>query len=333
MESPYTPGGTEKAKVVLCGFDKTDILEPGEEQTMTIEVDQEDIASYDDTENQCYVLDAGDYTFYLGTVDETVYGAHSWAYAEPVDAQDADGAEAVRFSGEDAVSETLIYSDEHDGARSSDAVTAVNAFEEVMTGNNLNTANGSRTMNRADGFEESYPTAPQEEDTVMPEELKAILDSNNYSTKEATVLHDEEIEMPAYGKNNGLELVSLRGLPYDAPEWEEYIEQWTPEEMALLLGKAGFQTEQFTEYGKPTTLDNDGPQAFRHQALGEENEKVDTYYMTAFPCEVLLACTWNEEPAGRDRRKCRRGGLCKRDVRLVCARPEHTQDRVWRKEF
>lgn len=295
VESPYTPGGTEKAKVVLCGFDKTDILEPGEEQTMTIEVDQEDIASYDDTKNQCYVLDAGDYTFYLGTVDETVYGAHAWAYAEPVDAQDADGAEAVRFSEEDAVSETLIYNDEHDGARSSDAVTAVNAFEEVMTGNNLNTANGSRTMNRADGFEESYPTAPQEEDTVMPEELKAILDSNNYSTKEATALHDEEIEMPAYGKNNGLELVSLRGLPYDAPEWEEYIEQWTPEEMALLLGKAGFQTEQFTEYGKPTTLDNDGPQAFRHQALGEENEKVDTYYMTAFPCEVLLACTWNEE--------------------------------------
>ena len=168
-------------------------------------------------------------------------------------------------------------------------------IEREMTGNNLNVSNGSTTMNRADGFEASYPTTPQEEDTVMPEELKEILDDNNYSTREATLLHDEDVDMPVTGKDSGLQLIDLRGLPYDAPEWETYIEQWTTEDMALLLGKAGFQTEAFTEYGKPTTLDNDGPQAFRHQALGEENEKVDTYYMTAFPCEALLACTWNED--------------------------------------
>lgn len=295
VETPYTEGGIEKAKVVLCGFDKTDILEPGGEQIMTIQVNEEDIASYDDTVNQCYVLDAGDYTFYIGTVDETVYGSHAWAYADPVNAAEAENANAVVFEEEDAVSETVIYNEENDGARSSDLVAAANAFEREMTGNNLNVSNGSTTMNRADGFQASWPTAPQEEDTVMPEELKEILDDNNYSTKEATALHDEDVDMPETGKSNGLELISLRGLPYDAPEWENYIEQWTPEEMALLLGKAGFQTEAFTQYGKPTTLDNDGPQAFRHQALGEENEKVDTYYMTAFPCEALLSCTWNED--------------------------------------
>lgn len=295
VETPYTEGGIEKSKVVLCGFDKTDELEPGAEQTMTVEVNEEDIASYDDAENQCYVLDAGDYTFYLGTVDENVYGSHAWAYADPVAAKDAEDANAVVFAQEEAVSDTIIYNDENDGARSSDLTTATNAFVREMTGNNLNVSNGSETMNRTDGFEASYPTAPQEEDTVMPEELKAILDDNNYSTKEATALHDEDIDMPVTGKDSGLQLIDLRGLPYDAPEWEVYIEQWTTEDMALLLGKAGFQTESFTEYGKPTTLDNDGPQAFRHQALGEENEKIDTYYMTAFPCEALLACTWNED--------------------------------------
>ena len=85
VETPYTPGGIEKSKVVLCGFDKTDILQPGADQTMTIRVEAEDLASYDDTVNQCYVLDAGDYTFYLGTVNGTVYGSHSWAYATPAD--------------------------------------------------------------------------------------------------------------------------------------------------------------------------------------------------------------------------------------------------------
>ena len=296
VETPYTPGGIEKSKVVLCGFDKTDILQPGADQTMTIRVEAEDLASYDDTVNQCYVLDAGDYTFYLGTVNGTVYGSHSWAYATPADSASLTaGANAVTFAAANAISETKIYNDEHDGKRASDETTATNAFTREMTGNNLKVANGDATMNRAAGFAASWPTAPQAEDTVMPQELKDILDDNNYSTKEATALHDEDVEMPVTGQNAGLQLIDLRGLSFDDPLWETYIQQWKPEEMALLLGKAGFQTEAFTQYGKPTTLDNDGPQAFRHQALGEENEKIDTYYMTAFPCEALLACTWNED--------------------------------------
>ena len=296
VETPYTPGGIEKSKVVLCGFDKTDILQPGADQTMTIRVEAEDLASYDDTVNQCYVLDAGDYTFYLGTVNGTVYGSHSWAYAAPADSASLTaGANAVTFAAANAISETKIYNDEHDGKRASDETTATNAFTREMTGNNLKVTNGDATMNRAAGFAASWPTAPQAEDTVMPQELKDILNDNNYSTKEATALHDEDVEMPVTGKNAGLQLIDLRGLSFDDPLWETYIQQWKPEEMALLLGKAGFQTEAFTQYGKPTTLDNDGPQAFRHQALGEENEKIDTYYMTAFPCEALLACTWNED--------------------------------------
>ena len=296
VETPYTPGGIEKSKVVLCGFDKTDILQPGTDQTMTIRVEAEDLASYDDTVNQCYVLDAGDCTFYLGTVNGTVYGSHSWAYATPADSASLTaGANAVTFAAANAISETKIYNDEHDGKRASDQTTATNAFTREMTGNNLKVTNGDATMNRAAGFAASWPTAPQAEDTVMPQELKDILNDNNYSTKEATALHDEDVEMPVTGKNAGLQLIDLRGLSFDDPLWETYIQQWKPEEMALLLGKAGFQTESFTQYGKPTTLDNDGPQAFRHQALGEENEKIDTYYMTAFPCEALLACTWNED--------------------------------------
>ena len=287
VETPYTAGGIEKAKVVLCGFDKTQILQPGASETMTITVDQEDIASYDDTVNKCYVLDAGDYTFYLGTVDGTVYGSHAWAYA--------NANSSYTFAKADAVSKTIIYNNANDGKRESDFVTATNAFSRELTGSNLKVKNGDRTMNRAAGFEASWPTSPTAEDCKMPTELKTILDDNNYSTKAAIALHDDTDTMPVSGKKSGLMLIDLRGKDYDDPAWETYIEQWTASEMALLLGKAGFQTEAFTDYGKPSTLDNDGPQAFRHQALGEENKRIDTYYMTAFPCEALLACTWNED--------------------------------------
>lgn len=306
VETPYTVGGIEKAKVVLCGFDKTQTLEPGESEIINITVDEEDIASYDENVNQCYVLDSGAYTFYLGTVDETVYGSHAWAYANVVSSNDVSesaSANSVVFDEADAISRTIIYNDSNDGPRNSEKyahneegtgyTTATNAFDREMTGNNLNVSNGDKTMNRAAGFAASYPTAPTEEDCIMPSELKEILDDNNYSTVEAIALHDEDIDMPTYGVDSGLQLIDLRGKSYDDPAWELYIQQWEPSEMALLLGKAGFQTEAFTEYGKPSTLDNDGPQAFRHQALGEDNSKIDTYYMTAFPCEALLACTWN----------------------------------------
>lgn len=285
VETPYTKGGIEKAKVVLCGFDKTQILEPGKSEVVTITVDQEDIASYDDTVNKAYVLDAGDYTFYLGTVNGTVYGSHAWAYA--------NNESSHKFAKGEAISRTYIYNDQHDGKRASDNVTVTNAFEREMIGNNLKVANGDRTMNRSAGFDASWPTSPVAADCKMPSDLKTILDDNNYSTKADIALHDENIEMPVTGKKSGLMLIDLRGKDYDDPAWKTYIEQWSASEMALLLGKAGFQTEAFTDYGKPSTLDNDGPQAFRHQALGEENKKIDTYYMTAFPCETLLACTWN----------------------------------------
>ena len=287
VETPYIKGGIEKSKVVLCGFDKTRQLNPGETETVTITVNQEDIASYDDSVNQCYVLDAGDYTFYLGTVNGTVYGSHAWAYA--------DENSSYTFAQAKAVSRTIIYNDQNDGKRASDEVTATNAFTRELTGANLNVSNGDRTMNRAAGFAASWPTSPTTEDCVMSAELKTILDDNNYSTKDAIAKHDDTTTMPSTGERNGVMLIDLRGKDYDDPLWDKYIRQWTSAEMALLLGKAGFQTESFTQYGKPTTLDNDGPQAFRHQALGEENKRIDTYYMTAFPCEALLACTWDED--------------------------------------
>lgn len=59
-----------KAAKVLCGFDKTQLLQPGESETLLISVELNDLASYDDlgkTGNKsAYVLEAGDYKFYVG---------------------------------------------------------------------------------------------------------------------------------------------------------------------------------------------------------------------------------------------------------------------------
>ncbi|HFI0076472.1 TPA: glycoside hydrolase family 3 C-terminal domain-containing protein [Streptococcus suis] len=63
--APYTEGGIEKSHVVLAGFDKTDVLEPGKSEELTISFDRDDMASYDEKTEKAYVLDKGDYQIKL----------------------------------------------------------------------------------------------------------------------------------------------------------------------------------------------------------------------------------------------------------------------------
>ena len=57
----------EKAAVSLVGFEKTKVLEPGEAQTLTIEIDGDYVASYDAYGAGTYILDAGTYYFTAAT--------------------------------------------------------------------------------------------------------------------------------------------------------------------------------------------------------------------------------------------------------------------------
>lgn len=63
--APYTPGGIEKAHVVLAGFSKTGLLQPGESEVLTISFPAEEMASFDSKGAGCYVLEAGRYEIKL----------------------------------------------------------------------------------------------------------------------------------------------------------------------------------------------------------------------------------------------------------------------------
>lgn len=64
-------GRLGKAARVLCGFEKTKDLVPQEDQVVEIAVDIAKLASYDDSgvtgNKSCYVLEAGEYKFYVGS--------------------------------------------------------------------------------------------------------------------------------------------------------------------------------------------------------------------------------------------------------------------------
>lgn len=64
-------GKLGKPARILCGYEKTRTLAPGESQTVTISVNKAQIASYDDSgisgHAHCFILEEGDYYFYVGT--------------------------------------------------------------------------------------------------------------------------------------------------------------------------------------------------------------------------------------------------------------------------
>lgn len=105
--APYYIGQIEKSHVVLGAFGKTDMLEPGASEEIVLQMNVEDMASYDYVNNRCYVLDAGDYIIKL------MKNAH-----EVIDTRVYN------------VPQTIVY--DEDNKRSSDLITATNLFDDAL---------------------------------------------------------------------------------------------------------------------------------------------------------------------------------------------------------
>lgn len=259
---PYTNGGIEKASVNLIDFAKTNLLEPGESETISFEIMKEDMASYDSSEIKVpgggYVLEQGDYTISLRSDSHTIIAEEQFTV-------DAD----------------IVYSGE---GRESDDLTAVNQFEDYSAGDvtYLSRANGFANYNEA-------TAAPSEEDYVMDEATLASVTEKSVAFYDPTKYDNPEDEMPVMGADNGVELADLTGKDYDDPLWEDLLDQLSMEDMTELVNLAGFQTVAVKSVGKVATLDSDGTAGL--------NDWYIQVYGTAYPVEVLIAQTWNKDLA------------------------------------
>lgn len=81
-------GKLGKPASVLCGFDKTRTLQPGESQTLSFEIPLESVASYDDSgvtgHKSAWILEQGGYVFYAGADVRSASEAYSLTLPETV---------------------------------------------------------------------------------------------------------------------------------------------------------------------------------------------------------------------------------------------------------
>lgn len=93
----------EKPLVSLAAYAKTDLLQPGQSQTVKLVWNARDIACYSDT-FQCYVLEAGEYLFNVATNARTAHTAPAevipWVLDNKTAALTSSGAHVVRVDND-----------------------------------------------------------------------------------------------------------------------------------------------------------------------------------------------------------------------------------------
>ena len=288
--APYDYEGPaiEKSHVVLGDFAKTDILAPGEEQTLTLTLDVEDMKSYDyadANENgfSGYELEAGEYRIIIGS-----------------DAHTAK-ADAVYTLSEDLQLKTDMNAD-------GEETEVANAFDDVSAGI-FGTNTYASYVSRKD-FEGTLRTAYLDDaERTLTDELKEELDESikrKYTEPDAgkpwEVTGDAPATVPV---NSGL---SLRDMLYDEagnyvgevsfddPRWETLLNEISLDEMKNLVGFGAFRTSEVKGVdgvvGKPLTVDSDGPSGFTSFL----SESV-VYGTCAYQAECVMGSTWNVQLA------------------------------------
>ena len=230
---PYQNGGIEKATANLLQFAKTDLLQPGQSQTLTLSFAAEDMASFDYMTEKAYVLEAGDYILSVNSDSHNILDQKEYQ-----------------------VSQTKVYNQEE--KRESDQIAAVNVFDEA--------AGDVVYLSRADRF------ANMEKAIAAPLNLELkepyLSEYHLNSTFDKTTYLNSSDTMPVTGAKNGMKLADMRGADYDDPRWDTLLDQLTVDEMAGMVAMSGYQTPAIESVGKIGTLDFDGPAAINNNFTG-----------------------------------------------------------------
>lgn len=261
---PYNNGGIEKASVNLIDFEKTELLEPGESQTISFEISKEDMAAYDSngikTENGGYVLEAGEYAVSIRSNSHTEIDEERFVQADDVD-----------------------YSTT---GRSTDKTVAVNLFQERSKGT-------VTYLSRADHFAnyDAATAAPSEDMYVMSDETREKIMEKSVAYYDSEKYDNPEDEMPVTEADNGVAAADLTGKDYEDPLWEALLDQLSVDDMIQMVNLGGFQTVAVDSIGKVGTLDSDGTSGLNDWYIG--------VFGTAYPTQLLIAQTWNKDLAYR----------------------------------
>ena len=281
MQSPYTDydreNGVEKSAVQLVGFDKTEMLEPGATETVTIEIEKSLMKAYDANNAKTYIVDAGDYYFATGiNAHDALNNILAAKGKTTADGMTADGDAEFTYVYTENELDTKTY------AVSENGTEITNQFDNA-------------DLNYYEGSVEGGVTYLSRSDWTgtFPKQVKATATAQMLEEMAKTGMdEDPDAEMPTTGADNGLSLIAMRGLDYDDPAWEELLDEVTLEEMDQLIRVGGYSTGAVPSVGKPATTDRDGPQGISGTLGTTTGLGVSS---VSYSGEIVMASSWNKD--------------------------------------
>ena len=279
--APYIKGGIEKASKVLCAFDKTDMLEPGAEQELTLKFFLQDVANYDFTDAnnngfKGYELDGGNYQIVLGK------NAH----------------EEIATIDFKVQKKGLQYAvDRYTGNKVENRFTDNGFYSSLPGKDDIEFTQMSR-----ESFKDTFPTHPTVEDRTLGENSRVeeffthkftladidIEKTYEYMPKEAYKTKEdiEELGWTQAEDTSGTVTLKVKddllNTEMDDPKWDEFMNQMTYSEMLEFVSGGGSHNPANSRLGKESTGDSDGPQRFK---------------IMWWPSGPILAATYNVDLA------------------------------------
>lgn len=256
---PYTDydveNKVEKSAVQLLDYEKTDIIEPGESQTVTITADAQDMASWDSTcDNEAgttgnWILDNGTYYFTVGN------GAHE-AVNNVLAAQDQD----VDGNKDNVQTWELGDFDSSSFAVTLNGTPVENQLQDADLNNWMEDTVTYLSRNDWEGtWPETY------KDLTATDEMISTM-ADDYSDIEA----DGDPSSVTFGADNGMTLANLKGVDDITDErWNDLMDQITLEECLIRTGFGGTSTKTIESITSPEAIQNDGPNGFNSYPLGQ----------------------------------------------------------------
>lgn len=227
----------------------------------------------------CYVFDAGDYVFAIGS---DAHDALNNVLALTNTGAALTDTQGNTVSG-DANKARSIHLDETDNvsyARSIETGEIVaNRFEKM----DLNYwQDGAVTyLTRADW-------------NTFPEAVNGV----ELSAEMAAVLTDDSFEVPADApaytdfaveEDHGIKFADMVGVAYDDPKWDEFLDQLSVAQMTSIVGE-NFGQPSIDTVSKPANANSDGPAGPQGSYPFGEN-----YSTTVHVGEAVAAATWNTD--------------------------------------
>jgi len=310
--APYTEldeeNRIEKPAVTLVAFDKTDALEPGESQTLTLSFTTDDLTSYSylhenpDGTKGCYILEEGDYTISLRNNSHDVIDTKTMTEDSTTwyDGSDEDHIRKSEIKAQSALDEN---GDATGTPKDPDAtfLAATNLFQDssdYMT-------EDSTILSRSD-WAGTQPKEVVDGTKEISDDIKAKLGKEitfdpetdpELGNVEGSLVY--EAKQPTSGADNGLVLSDLRGLDYNDPRWDLLLDEidWEKDKDNIIRNFTGdsYLTEAIPSIGLPRTITEDGANGIKVPGVTDDASGYDMTKSSSFGFAPLMAATWNTD--------------------------------------